>query len=135
MNDHPNYRRFWSFTVAVLVFPLTVLNPSHAQAQQEGAKKPNILVIFGDDMEPASGIEPPTCGLRKPGQQDSTTPQTPAPTKGKRRGARELAHGYLALSCIGCEGPVLRWGTLWGTPPGATLGTMCPRHSSAGTGW
>jgi hypothetical protein len=26
------------------------------------------------------------------------------------------AHGFLALSCTGCEGPVLRWGTLMGTP-------------------
>ena len=76
-------------------------------------------------LEPASGIEPPTCGLRKPSQQDSTTPQTPAPPKESEEAEQELADGLLALSCIGCEGPVLRWGTLMGPPiqepPGGTL--------------
>ena len=36
-----------------------------------------------------------------------------------------IGHGYLALSCIGCDGSVLRRGTLSGTPiqrpPGVPL--------------
>ena len=32
-------------------------------------------------LEPASGIEPPTCDLRKPGQQESPPSQSPAESK------------------------------------------------------
>ena len=67
-------------------------------------------------LELARGIEPPTCGLQKPDPQDFHYPTTSCPTKGKRRTERGLAHGFLALSCIGCDGSVLRRGTLSGTP-------------------
>ena len=49
----------WSLNILALLLTLAVVGLPDAQAQQTGAKKPNIVIIWGDDIGQATSAPTP----------------------------------------------------------------------------